>query len=298
MFTQNPFQITPWILAARPKTLTAGFVPVLAATALALADKGTIDWRLVLCALLTSFFIQIGTNLTNDALDFKKGADTADRLGPLRMTQSGMLSMQHVMAGGFICFAAASLFGLPLVYHGGLPLALALVLSLMFSYLYTGGPIPLSYYGLGDLFVMIFYGLVTTISVYYVLTGTVSSGIILAGTQIGLLATSILAMNNSRDIDEDRSARKLTLAVRFGINFARMEVTILLFLPFVMGILWLNERYWMASILPLGAFPVASFVVRGIWNNDPGRIYNKFFGATAMTHLFFGLLLSLSFLMS
>src|SRR5271154_1412023 len=101
----NPLQIKPWVIAARPKTLTAGLIPVLAATTLAFVDKGSVNWLLVLCALFTSFFIQIGTNLTNDALDFKRGADTPDRLGPLRMTQSGMLSMQHVMAGGFICFA-------------------------------------------------------------------------------------------------------------------------------------------------------------------------------------------------
>ena len=296
MQTTNPFQLKLWLLAARPKTLTASFVPVLVATMLALADKGYINWILSLCALLTAFFIQIGTNFTNDALDFKGGADTSSRLGPLRVTQSGMLSLQEVMVGGFICFAAAVVFAIPLIHQGGLPLAFALMLSIVFSYLYTGGPMPLAYYGLGDIFVMIFYGLVATISVYYVLTNSVSSSIVLAGTQIGLLATAILAMNNSRDIQEDEAANKRTLAVRFGLNFARMEVTLLIFLPFLLSVFWVNERYWLAAILPLAAFPAGTFVVKGIWTHNPGRVYNKFFEFTALTHLIFGVLLALSFL--
>lgn len=292
------FQFKPWLLAVRPKTLTASLIPVLVATMLALAERGYINWTLSICALLTAFFIQVGTNLTNDAIDFKRGADTSARLGPLRVTQSGMLSLEEVMVGGIICFAAAIVFGIPLIYQGGLPIIFALMLSIIFSYLYTGGPVPLAYYGLGDIFVMIFYGLVAAISVFFVLTGSVSSSIILAGTQIGLLATAILAINNSRDIKEDEAANKRTLAVRFGLNFARIEITMLIFLPFLLSVFWINEKYWLAAILPLAAFPAGSFVVKGIWTHDPGKIYNKFLEFSALTHLLFGVLLALSFLIT
>lgn len=296
MTTANPYQLKPWLIAARPKTLTAGFIPVVVAAALALSDKGSISWGLAICAMLTAFFIQIGTNLSNDAEDFKRGADTAERLGPLRVTQAGLLTMQQVIAGSFVCFAAAALFGLPLVYQGGWPLAVALLLSIVFSYLYTSGPAPLAYYGLGDIFVMIFYGLVVMISVYYVLTDAVNSGIILAGIQVGMLATAIIAMNNFRDIKQDEAANKMTLAVRFGENFARMEVTLLIITPFLLGVFWALERHWLAAILPLAALPAGTFVIKGIWTHDPGKIYNKFFGFSALTHLLFGMLLTVSFL--
>ena len=143
----NSFQITPWVLASRPKTLTAGFIPVLAATALALADRGNVDWLLVICALFTSFFIQIGTNLTNDALDFKKGRNgSADRLGPLRMTQSGMLSMHHVMQEASFALLLLAYLGCPWSITEACPWLLLWSCRLCLATSIPEGRFPLVYY--------------------------------------------------------------------------------------------------------------------------------------------------------
>lgn len=282
-----------WLLAARPKTLTAALVPIVAATLLARADTGIVIWKISIYALLASFFIQIGTNLFNDALDYKKGADTSARLGPVRVTQSGLLTMEQVMTGGMICFALAVLFGIPLIFTGGWPLAVILILSVLSGYFYTGGPKPLAYSGLGDPFVIIFFGFVATVSVYYLQTGAVSFGSFLAGAQIGLLITALLAVNNLRDIEGDAKSNKRTLPVRFGKTFGRVEISVLILLPFALSSVWVQSGYPYAGILPWVAFPLGTMVIRGVWTNEPGRIYNTFFGMTALLHLVFGVLLSL-----
>ncbi|NGX42605.1 MAG: 1,4-dihydroxy-2-naphthoate octaprenyltransferase [Chlamydiae bacterium] len=282
-----------WLLAARPKTLTAALVPIVVATLLARADTGIVTWKISIYALLASFFIQIGTNLFNDALDYKKGADTSARLGPVRVTQSGLLTAEQVLTGGTVCFALAALFGIPLIFTGGWPLAVILILSVLSGYFYTGGPKPLAYSGLGDLFVIIFFGFVATVSVYYLQTGVVSFESFLAGAQIGLLITALLAMNNLRDIEGDAKSNKRTLPVRFGKTFGRVEISALILLPFALSSVWVQNRYLYAGILPWAAFPLGTMVIRGIWTHEPGRIYNTFFGMTALLHLVFGVLLSL-----
>jgi 1,4-dihydroxy-2-naphthoate polyprenyltransferase len=171
-----------WLLAFRPKTLTAAIVPVLVATALAFADQQTVKYWVTAFALLSATFIQIGTNFINDAIDFKKGADTHERVGPKRVTQSGLLSEKKVLLGGFICFALATLFGVPLVIEGGVPILIIGLISLAMGYCYTGGPYPLAYRGLGDLFVLIFFGLVAVCGTYYLHAG--SQGYKLAFTQL------------------------------------------------------------------------------------------------------------------
>ena len=154
-FPRLPNGMKSWILAFRPKTLTAAFVPILVATALAWSAVGrALNWPLGLLALASALCIQIGTNLVNDAVDFKKGTDTPARLGPTRVTQSGLLSANKVLAAAAIFFVFALLFGLPLVQFGGLPLLAIGLLSILCGYLYTGGPYPLAYYGWGDVFVI------------------------------------------------------------------------------------------------------------------------------------------------
>ncbi len=290
--------LTPWVLASRPKTLSAAFVPVFIATMLAKNDTGTFDWEISLYALLAAIFVQMGTNLVNDALDFKKGADTKDRLGPVRVTQTGLLTYEQVLSGGMMCFAAALLFGIPLMAAGGWPLSVVLLVSVLCGYLYTGGPVPLAYSGLGDLFVLIFFGFVATGAVYYLQTGTVTVQSIIAGAQVGLLATVMIAVNNMRDIVGDADANKRTMAVRFGMTFARMEVTFLILVAFMLNLYWFTRHEPLAALLPFAILPLATLLIRGVWAQQPGRVYNRFLGIAALLQILFGSLLGIGLLLA
>lgn len=282
-----------WLLAARPKTLTASVVPVLTGTALAFHKIGGVQWALSAYALLVALFIQIGTNLVNDALDFKRGADQQDRLGPQRMTQSGLLNMKGVLIGGIVCFILAFLFAIPLMLKGGIPLVILVLLSILCGYLYTGGPYPLAYHGCGELFVLLFFGFVATGAVYYLQTNAFDLTALLAGLQVGLLSCVMIAINNLRDVKSDLRAKKMTLAARFGPHFGRLEIAFLVFAPFLINLLWLLEGAAQAAIYPLFLFPTAIFLVRNTSQHEPGVVYNYFLGLAALLHFLFGLLLSL-----
>lgn len=285
-----------WFMAARPKTLTAAIVPPLVATFLALGSGYTVSWGLTVVAILSSLSVQIGTNLINDALDFKKGADTKKRLGPARMTQQGLLTMRQVYFSGIAFFFLAFLIGIPLIVKGGWVVALIMILSIVSGYLYTGGPAPLAYHGLGDLFVIIFFGLLSTGAIYYVQTLSLGMTPIVAGLQIGLLCTVMIVINNLRDREEDLHTNKNTLAVRFGVTFSRMEVAALLFIPYLLTYYWYAAGYLYAAVMPWGAFPIANRLVRNIWSVEPGKEYNTFLAQAALMHLLFSLLLSIGFM--
>jgi 1,4-dihydroxy-2-naphthoate octaprenyltransferase len=237
-----------WLIAARPKTLAAAVVPVLAGTAMA-AKSGRIEWALFACTLAGAVLIQIGTNFVNDALDFKKGADTADRLGPLRVTQAGLLSADAVMRGAYICFFLAALCGVPLVLHAGWPLLVIGLASIAAAYSYTGGPYPLAYHGLGEPFVIVFFGVVAVSGTYYIQRGTVDWSVIAIGAAVGLLAVALLAINNLRDSQNDARSGKRTLAVRFGERFARAEIAFSVLAPFVVVavIAALRSQWWLMT---------------------------------------------------
>lgn len=222
-----------WLLAARPKTLAASVTPVLAGTALAFRGLATMHWQPFVFALLGAVFIQIGTNYVNDALDFKKGADTHTRLGPLRVTAAGLLSAEAVLRGAYVCFFLAALCGIPLILRGGWPIAAIGIASIVAAYAYTGGPYPLAYYGLGEVFVMIFFGLVAVCGAFYLQRLTLDPAAWIGGFAVGSLAVVILAINNLRDIDNDRASHKRTLAARFGATFARAEIVIFTLMPFL-----------------------------------------------------------------
>jgi 1,4-dihydroxy-2-naphthoate octaprenyltransferase len=222
--------MTPWILAARPKTLAAAVVPVVVGFALARFAHWPSFWF----ALGSAVFIQIGTNFVNDALDFRKGADTHERLGPLRVTQAGLLSADAVLRGAYVCFALAVVCGVPLVLRGGWPIVVIGLTSIAAAYAYTGGPYPLAYNGLGELFVMAFFGVVAVGGTYYLQTLTMNRDALLAGVACGALAIVLLAINNLRDLENDRASNKRTLAARFGPRFARAEVAVMALLPFVL----------------------------------------------------------------
>lgn len=291
--TPNGNKAMPWLMALRPRTLTAALVPVMVATALADAEGFAIKWWVSFCAVASALFIQIGTNLINDALDYRKGADDHRRVGPRRVTQSGILTEKTVLLGGAVAFAIALLFGVPLVIEGGWPIVAIGLVSLFSGYIYTGGPYPLAYKGLGDLFVIAFFGLVAVQGTFYLHAGTITEGGWIAGSQIGLLAAVLIAINNFRDSLTDREAGKLTLAVRFGATFARAEILLLTFIPFLAGMYWLKNGEQMAGTLPMLLLPIALLINQGVQNNEPGAVYNKFLGQSAGLHLLFGILLTI-----
>ncbi|MEA2237405.1 MAG: 1,4-dihydroxy-2-naphthoate polyprenyltransferase [Thermoanaerobaculia bacterium] len=246
--------MTPWLLAARPKTLAAAVTPVLVGTALAGAP---VHWPSFIFALLGAVFIQIGTNYVNDALDFKKGADTHTRLGPLRVTQADLLSADAVLRGAYVCFVVAALCGIPLIMRGGWPMLAIGTASIVAAYAYTGGPYPLAYHGLGELFVMIFFGFVAVCGSFYLQRLTLDPSAWIGGFAVGSLAVVILAINNLRDLENDRASNKRTLAARFGPRFASAEVVLFALAPFVCvaAIAYLRGRWTM--MIPMLALVLA-----------------------------------------
>jgi len=254
-----------WLLAARPKTLSAAIVPVLVGTALARGGPMPIHWLIFGCALVGAVLIQVGTNFVNDALDFKKGADTAARLGPLRVTQAGLLSADAVMRGALVCFVLAAACGVPLILRAGWPLLVIGVTSIVAAYAYTGGPYPLAYNGLGELFVLVFFGFVAVGGSYFVQTQRMESDVLMAGFAVGSLAIVLLAINNLRDVDNDRTSNKRTMAVRFGESFARAEIAFCAVAPFVVVSFIAYMRSQLGPLLVLVALPLALLVVRRSW---------------------------------
>ena len=249
---------SPWILAARPKTLSAAVSPVIVGTALALADRGAVLWRYAAAALAGAVLIQIATNYINDALDFKRGADTSARLGPTRVTQAGLLSYDSVLRGAYLCFLLAAVCGVPLVIRGGWPLLAIGLTSILAAYAYTGGPYPLAYHGLGELFVMIFFGIVAVGGTYYVLTLQYGAGAFLAGLAVGALAVVILAINNLRDLPTDSASGKRTVAVLLGERGARIEIVVFVVFAYAaaaaMAVLRGQPSLWLVMLsAPLGA---------------------------------------------
>lgn len=269
-----------WLLAARPKTLSASIAPALVGASFAYSW----DLFLLLCTMGSAMFIQIGTNLMNDALDCKKGADTPSRIGPTRVTSSGLLSVAQVMGGGFLSFALSLVIGIPLIMKGGILILVLLLLSCLLGYLYTGGPLPMAYNGLGEIFSFLFFGVVLTVVSCYLQTGTLPATAIIAGCQMGLLSTVMLAINNLRDIAEDSTTHKKTLAVRFGAHFAKIEIGLLTLLPFILNVLWQPFSFnWLL-------FPLALHLVNHVWKTIPGPRYNSFLAMGGMLQLAFGLL--------
>ncbi|UXR64913.1 1,4-dihydroxy-2-naphthoate octaprenyltransferase [Bdellovibrio bacteriovorus] len=283
------------LLAFRPKTLTAALVPCVAGTALVKAIGLSWNGWVLFYALMASFLIQIGTNLVNDAVDFKKGADTEKRIGPQRITQAGILTANQVMLLGSLCFLLAVLCGIPLVLKGGWVIVAIGVASVLMGYSYTAGPFPLAYLGLGDLFVILFFGLLAVMGIVFLNTGEWMSEAFVLGLQIGFHATTLIAINNLRDHSGDRLVNKKTLAVRFGVGFSRWEIAALSFLPFVLNLYWWFEGYKIAALVSLLALPLAFKLTKNVFNTEPSPAYNKFLGQAAGLHLVFGLLIALGF---
>lgn len=278
-----------WLLAIRPKTLSAAVVPVLIGSALAAEEPPGVTWWVFTCALLGSVFIQIATNLINDALDFKKGTDTAERLGPIRVTQAGLLGAETVMTAAWVCLAGAALCGIPLIMRGGWPIVVIGLASIVAAWAYTGGPFPLAYRGLGEVFVLLFFGFVAVGGTFYAHSLQWTRAALLGGLAAGSLATVLLVINNLRDVDGDRKSHKRTTVVRFGETFARIEIVFFALVPFVAiaGIAWLETRWRLLVVLL--ALPLA-FVVITCAIRSRGAALNRCLGLAGMLQWAVGVL--------
>jgi 1,4-dihydroxy-2-naphthoate octaprenyltransferase len=278
-------------MAARPRTLPAAAAPVIAGTAIAYFE-GAFQPGPALAALAAALLIQVGANLANDVFDFQKGADTHQRLGPTRVTQAGLLTPRQVLAGMWVTFGGAALLGLYLAWVGGWPVIAIGLTSILAAIAYTGGPFPFGYYGLGDLFVFIFFGLAAVCGTYYVQAGTVSALAWWLAVPIGLLATAIIVVNNLRDVDTDRAAGKRTLAVRLGPPGARWEYALTVALAYLAPVLaWATGVGPAGVLLTLISLPRAMLWVRVVFNVS-GRPLNAALAGTGQLELLYALLLS------
>lgn len=295
--TRNPKPETSfrvWLLAARPKTLWAAVAPVVIGTAMAWRD-GVLHAPAALAALTGALLIQIGTNYWNDYADFQKGADTAERTGPIRATQAGLVTPAAMKRAAILTFALAAMVGAYLVWRGGWPLALIVGLSILCGFLYTAGPYPIGYLGLGEFFVLIFFGPVAVGGTYYVQARDMHTAVIISGLAPGLLACAILVVNNLRDADQDARAGKRTLAVRFGKRFAKAEYAFCVggaaLIPLALYVLRAHPPLLVLPVLMLLAeWPAA----RRIYSGQEGRALNAALGQTARVLLLYSILFAMA----
>ncbi len=288
---QNLNLFQAWIMASRPKTLPAAAAPVVVGSVLAYMD-GRFNWLPALAALLGALLLQIGSNVANDLYDFQRGTDAGERLGPVRVTQAGLLSLEQVRNGMLLIFGLAALVGLYLALHAGwvvVGIGLAAILS---AIAYTGGPFPYGYHGLGDIFVFIFFGLAATVGTYYVQALTTSPLAWWMAISMGLLIVAILVVNNIRDYENDRQANKHTLVVIFGLQFARGEYVACVVIAYLLPMI-----VWFLGLMPATGFlvylsiPMAVRAIQTIYT-EQGRALNKALAGTGRLTLVYALLFS------
>jgi 1,4-dihydroxy-2-naphthoate octaprenyltransferase len=285
--------LSSWIMAARPRTLSLSMTPVAVGAALAWATEQRVHEPAVLAALVGSVFIQLGTNLHNDAVDSERGGDGPDRVGPPRVTAAGLLSGTMVKRGATTCFAAAGLLGLYLVFVGGWPILLLGILSILSGWAYTGGPLPIAYTPLGELFVVAFFGIGAVCGTYWLCTRHVDAAAVEAGVAEGLLAGAVLLVNNRRDAEADARVGRRTLAIMAGPQVTNWIYGGLALLPFAL-LLLIDGNLPRGHAWPaLFALPFALALVRAFVREPPGPGFNRILVRTAQVQLLFGLLLCL-----
>jgi 1,4-dihydroxy-2-naphthoate polyprenyltransferase len=278
-----------WGLAIRPRTLPAAAAGVVMGCALAWRD-GFFRVDAALGCLFTALLLQIGSNLANDVFDFERGTDTPDRLGPTRVTLAGLLTPSQVKVGMAVVFALAALLGLYLAWLGGWPIILIGLAAIISAIAYTGGPFPLGYYGLGDIFVFIFFGLAAVAGTYYVQAGSVSRAAWWMTIPPGLIITAILVVNNLRDLENDRKGGKHTLAVMLGESFTKTEYLLCMLLAYLVLPLaaWLGIVSWF-SLLAWGSLPIALRATRAVFTQK-GRPLNAALAGTGQAAFVFSVL--------
>lgn len=293
----TPASLQTWLLASRPRTLPAAATPVIVGSAAAMST-GHFAAGPALAALLGALLLQIGANLANDVFDYQKGVDTSARLGPLRVTQAGLLTPRQVLTGMAVVFGLAALCGVYLVAVSGWPILVVGLVSILAAMAYTGGPYPLGYHGLGEAAVFVFFGPVAVVGTYYVQTKSLDALALWTSMPVGLLTVAILVVNNLRDIATDRATGKLTLAARFGASWTRREYIFVLVLAYLFPVLMLIadvSRAWI--LLPWISLPLFIQRIQDIYRLE-GRALNKLLGDTGQLELVFGVLFSLGLLLN
>jgi 1,4-dihydroxy-2-naphthoate polyprenyltransferase len=294
----TPSGIRIWLMAARIRTLPAAIAPVLVGTALAGWEHVFHPLRFI-AALVGAIFIQVGTNLSNDYSDARRGADAEDRLGPVRVTAGGLVPPNQVLVATYVSFGVAVLAGVYLVVVAGWQLLLVGAASILAGVLYTGGPKPYGYEGLGELFVFLFFGIVAVAGSYFVQVKHLDWKAFALAVPVGLLASAILVVNNFRDIDSDRRAGKRTLAVRLGRQRTRTMFAVIVYLAFVLApVTWVFGPMKPWVMLPWITLPLAAQIVREVRNRTDGPSLNQALAHTGMLQLAFCTLLSAGLLLS
>jgi 1,4-dihydroxy-2-naphthoate polyprenyltransferase len=287
-----------WLVAARPRTLPAAVAPVLVGTALA-GSEDVFRPLAFVAALVGSVFIQIGTNLSNDYSDARRGADTEDRLGPVRVTAGGLMPPRTVLTGTYVAFGIAVAAGAYLAAVAGWQLLVVGAASILAGVLYTGGPRPYGYEGLGEVFVFLFFGVVAVVGSYYVQTEDLRWEAFALAAPVGLIASAILVVNNVRDIETDRRAGKRTLAVKLGRERARRLYVAMIVMAFaVPPLIWAAGGLSAWVLLSLAALPLALPVVRTVTTRTDGPALNQALAGTGRLLAVLSLLLSAGVLLS
>jgi 1,4-dihydroxy-2-naphthoate octaprenyltransferase len=294
----TPSGVRIWLMAARIRTLPAAIAPVLVGTALAGWQHIFHPLRFV-AALVGAIFIQVGTNLSNDYSDARRGADAEDRLGPVRVTAGGLVPPRQVLIATYVSFGVAVLAGVYLVVVAGWQLLLVGGASILAGVLYTGGPKPYGYEGLGELFVFLFFGIVAVAGSYFVQVKHLDWKAFALAVPVGLLASAILVVNNFRDIDSDRRAGKRTLAVRMGRDKTRTMFAVIVYVAFLLApVTWVFGPMKPWLLLPWLTLPLAAQIVREVRNRTDGPSLNQALAHTGMLQLAFCTLLSAGLLLS
>jgi 1,4-dihydroxy-2-naphthoate octaprenyltransferase len=293
-----PGEVRIWLMAARPRTLPAAVAPVLVGTSLAGFLNVFHPLRFV-AALLGAIFIQVGTNLSNDYSDARRGADAEDRLGPVRVTAGGLVPPRQVLVATYVTFGLAVLAGVYLVIVAGWQLLLVGAASILAGVAYTGGPKPYGYEGLGEVFVFLFFGVVAVAGSFFVQTTHLDWEAFALSVPVGLLAAAILVVNNVRDIDSDRRARKRTLAVRMGRERTRTLFVVIIGLAYLLvPVTWIFGPVQAWVMLAWLSFPLAVRVIGVVRSRSDGPSLNGALAQTGMLQLVFCVLLSAGLLLS
>lgn len=288
----NMHTLKALVISSRPATLTASLAPILVACFLAYREKAeSVEILYIIPILIAALSIQIATNLFNDYLDFVKGGDKEDRLGPTRVTGAGILKPQEVKMWGVIFCVLALVLGVPLILRGGFIFLIVGLISLAMTYVYTGTRFSLAYTGLADIFVVVFFGCVAVSGTYYLLVLDWNYWTLLVGLQLGALCNILLLVNNLRDHHQDTANNKRTLVVRFGRGFGILEYLFLILIAFVPLLFWrFLDHPWMLFLLQSPYLICSLYLWNWVRKHPPSKQYNKVLKFSSMIYLGFSLM--------
>ena len=271
--------------AARPVTLVASIAPVLVGTAVSYNVSQSFRFDLFVLILACAVLLQAASNYLNDAIDFKKGSDTSNRLGPIRISQSGAIPGSLIFKTGIGFLIAALILGIPLVINSGIPILIIGITSILFAYAYTGGPYPLAYNGFGEVFAMLYYGVIAVTGTTFIFLNYTPYESWIRGIQIGCFATALIALNNFRDFKEDNISGKKTLSVRFGMHVGKRIIQYFLIAPFVIQVFYMTNNFIDSIVVITLVFPI--LLARQVNQLIPSKECNRYLGLISISELIF-----------